>query len=249
MQDVTKVYGSPRNKAATSALSMMSLDVYQGEFVSIMGPSGSGKTTLLNLLAGLDKASSGDIWLHGQNMGKLKGGELALFRRRNLGFVFQDFNLLDTLTLAENVALPLSLERQKSASIQERVTATMQFLGIVEYMRRYPYEVSGGEQQRAAVARAVVHQPRLLLADEPTGNLDSASARTLLGLFQRLNTEQQATILMVTHDPFSASHSQRIVFIKDGRAFTHLKRNGRRQQFFQGIFETLAQLEDSHELA
>lgn len=250
MRDVTKIYGAARDKTATRALNMMSMDVYQGEFVSVMGPSGSGKTTLLNLLAGLDRASSGDIWLHGQSMGTLKAGELALFRRRNLGFVFQDFNLLDMLTLAENVALPLSLERQKSASIQERVTATMQFLGIAEYMRRYPYEVSGGEQQRAAVARAVVHQPCLLLADEPTGNLDSASARTLLGLFQRLNTEQQATILMVTHDPFSASHSQRVVFIKDGRVFTHLKRDGGRQQFFQSILDTLARLEeDSHELA
>lgn len=249
LQDVTKVYGNTRTMATTKALSGMSLDVYQHEFISIMGPSGSGKTTLLNLMAGLDKASSGELWLQGENMNALRASKLARFRRRNLGFVFQDFNLLDTLTLAENVALPLSLDGQSPKTIQEQVNATMQFLGITDQMHRYPYEVSGGEQQRAAVARAMVHQPRLLLADEPTGNLDSASARTLLELFQRLNTQQQVTILMVTHDPFSASYSQRIVFIKDGRVFTHLRRSGSQQQFLQSILNTLAHLEGSHELA
>jgi ABC-type lipoprotein export system ATPase subunit len=249
LQDVTKVYATSRHAVATRALNGMSLDVYQREFISIMGPSGSGKTTLLNLLAGLDKASSGDLWLQDVNMNTLSAGELALFRRRNLGFVFQDFNLLDTLTLAENVALPLSLDGQNKATIQQRVSAMMRFLGIADVMQRYPYEVSGGQQQRAAVARAVVHQPRLLLADEPTGNLDSASARALLELFQQLNTSQQATILLVTHDPFSASYSQRVVFIKDGRVFTHLQRNGSQQQFFQSILTTLATLEATHELA
>jgi ABC-type lipoprotein export system ATPase subunit len=249
MQDLIKIYGNTRNKITTRALNGMSLDVDQREFISIMGPSGSGKTTLLNLLAGLDRPSGGELWLQGENMAALKAGELALFRRRNLGFVFQDFNLLDTLTLAENVALPLSLDGQNSKVIQQRVSETMHFLGIAEFMQRYPYEVSGGQQQRAAVARAVIHQPRLLLADEPTGNLDSASARALLELFQKLNAQQQATILMVTHDPFSASYSQRVVFIKDGRVFTHLQRSGSQQQFFQSILNTLAQLEGTHELA
>jgi ABC-type lipoprotein export system ATPase subunit len=249
LQNVTKVYGNTRDKVATRALNEMSFDVYQREFISIMGPSGSGKTTLLNLLAGLDKATSGELWLEGENMSALSGGRLAQFRRRALGFVFQDFNLLDTLTLAENVALPLSLDSQNGKMIQQQVRTTMQFLGIADYMERYPYEVSGGEQQRTAVARAVVHQPRILLADEPTGNLDSASARALLELFQKLNVEQQATILMVTHDPFSASHSQRVVFIKDGRVFTHLHRSGSQQQFFQSILNTLAQLEGTHDLA
>ena len=249
LQNLTKMYGNARTKVATQALNGMNLDVYAREFISIMGPSGSGKTTLLNLLAGLDRPTSGDLWLQGENMSSLKASELALFRRRNLGFVFQDFNLLDTLTLAENVALPLSLDGQGGQKITQRVSEVMHFLGIADYMQRYPYEVSGGQQQRAAVARAVVHQPRLLLADEPTGNLDSASARSLLEMFQKLNAQQQATILMVTHDPFSASYSQRVVFIKDGRVFTHLQRTGSQQQFFQSILNTLAQLEGTHDLA
>ncbi len=249
MQDLTKVYSNTRNNVATRALNGMNLDIYQKEFISIMGPSGSGKTTLLNILAGLDRPTSGELWLQGENMAALKADELAFFRRRNLGFVFQDFNLLDTLTLAENVALPLSLDSQRGTNIQQRVSELMQFLGIADQMQRYPYEVSGGQQQRTAVARAIIHQPRLLLADEPTGNLDSASARSLLELFQQLNSQQQATILMVTHDPFSASYSQRVVFIKDGRVFTHLQRNGSQQQFFQSILNTLAQLEGTHELA
>lgn len=249
IQNLSKIYGNKRNVNATRALNEMSFDVRQHEFISIMGPSGSGKTTLLNLLAGLDRPTSGEIWLQSQNMARLKGSEMALFRRRNLGFVFQDYNLLDTLTLGENIALPLSLDRQRGKAISQRVTEVMQFLGISEYLSRYPYEVSGGQQQRAAVARAVVHQPRLLLADEPTGNLDSASARALLELFQKLNEQQQATILMVTHDPFSASYSQRIVFIKDGCVFNQLQRTGTQQQFFQSILNRLAQLEGTHELA
>lgn len=249
IQNLSKIYGNKRNVNATRALNEMSFDVRQHEFISIMGPSGSGKTTLLNLLAGLDRPTSGELWLQGQNMARLKGSEMALFRRRNLGFVFQDYNLLDTLTLGENIALPLSLDRQRGKAISQRVTEVMQFLGISEYLSRYPYEVSGGQQQRAAVARAVVHQPRLLLADEPTGNLDSASARALLELFQKLNEQQQATILMVTHDPFSASYSQRIVFIKDGCVFNQLQRTGTQQQFFQSILNRLAQLEGTHELA
>lgn len=249
LQHLTKIYHNSRHKIATAALNDMNLDVYQREFISIMGPSGSGKTTLLNLLAGLDRPSGGELWLQGENMAMLKASELALFRRRNLGFVFQDFNLLDTLTLAENVALPLSLDGQNGKKILQRVNEIMQFLGIADQMQRYPYEVSGGQQQRAAVARAVVHHPRLLLADEPTGNLDSAAARSLLELFQKLNAQQQATILMVTHDPFSASYSQRVVFIKDGRVFSHLRREGSQQQFFQSILNTLAQLEGTHELA
>lgn len=249
MQNLTKVYGNARNKLVAQALNGISLDVYQHEYMSIMGPSGSGKTTLLNLLAGLDRPTSGELWLQGENMNSLNASEMALFRRRNLGFVFQDFNLLDTLTLAENAALPLSLDRQRSKNISQRVAEVMQFLGIADLMQRYPYEVSGGQQQRAAVARAVVHQPRLLLADEPTGNLDSATARALLEMFQKLNQQQQSTILMVTHDPFSASYSQRVVFIKDGRVFCHLQRTGTQQQFFQAILTTLTQVEGSHELA
>jgi ABC-type lipoprotein export system ATPase subunit len=249
VQDLTKVYSDTRNNIATRALNGMTLDVYETEFISIMGPSGSGKTTVLNILAGLDRPTSGDLWLQGHNMATLKASELALFRRRNLGFVFQDFNLLDTLTLAENVALPLSLDSPRGTDIQQRVSESMRLLGLADQMQRYPYEVSGGQQQRAAVARAIIHRPRLLLADEPTGNLDSASARSLLEIFQQLNSQQRATILLVTHEPFSASYSQHVVFIKDGRVFTHLLRSGGQQQFFQSILSTLAQLEGTHELA
>lgn len=248
-QDLTKVYGDPRNQVETRALNGMSLDVFRAEFISIMGPSGSGKTTLLNILAGLDRPTSGELWLHGQNMAALTSSELALFRRRNLGFVFQDFNLLDTLTLAENVALPLSLDGARDDKIPQRVDEIMRFLGIADQMGRFPYEVSGGQQQRAAVARAIVHQPRLLLADEPTGNLDSAAARSLLELLQQLNSERQATIVLVTHDPFSASYSNRVVFIKDGQVFTHLQRRGSKREYFQDILTTLAQLEGAHGLA
>lgn len=249
MRDLTKVYSHPHNKVATRALNGMDLDVYQREFISIMGPSGSGKTTLLNILAGLDQPTSGELWLQGQNMATLTPEQLALFRRRNLGFVFQDFNLLDTLSLAENVALPLSLDNPRRTPIQQQVSELMHLLGVADQMQRYPYEVSGGQQQRAAVARALIHQPHLLLTDEPTGNLDSASARSLLELFQQVNNQRQATILLVTHDPFAASYSQRVVFIKDGRVFTRLPRSGNQQHFFQSILQTLAQLEGTHELA
>lgn len=246
---LTKTYGRGRSTPVARALNGIDLDVYQCDFMSIMGPSGSGKTTLLNLLAGLDRPSSGEVWLREYQMGALTANQLALFRRRHLGFVFQDFNLLDTLTLAENVALPLSLDGRNSKEIQQRVQEIMQLLDIAQYGQRYPYEVSGGQQQRTAIARAVVHQPLLLLADEPTGNLDSASARTLLTLLQYLNEQQQVTILMVTHDPLAASYGKQVVFIKDGQVHRHLERTMNQQIFFQHILDVLAHLEGNHELA
>lgn len=246
---LTKVYGNARKHVTVNALNGIDLSIKHGDFVSIMGPSGSGKTTLMNLLAGLDRPSAGELWLQGQNMATLSSDQLALFRRRKLGFVFQDFNLLDSLTLGENVALPLSLDGKPAKEIQQRVEQTMSFLGIAQYVQRYPYEVSGGQQQRAAVARAIVHQPALILADEPTGNLDSASARTLLELFQRLHDELGATILLVTHDPLSASYSRRVVCIKDGTIFGNVERRADQQAFFQDILLLLARLEGNHGLA
>lgn len=246
---LTKEYRSGRATLVARALNGIDLDVYQRNFVSIMGPSGSGKTTLLNLFAGLDRPSSGEVWLQEHNMGTLSANQMALFRRRHLGFVFQDFNLLDTLTLAENVALPLSLDKRSSKEIQQRVEECMESLGIAQYRQRYPYEVSGGQQQRTAIARAVVHRPLLLLADEPTGNLDSASARALLVLLQQLNEQQQVTTLMVTHDPLAASYSKRVVFLKDGQVSEHLERTTNQQAFFQHILDILARLEGNHELA
>jgi ABC-type lipoprotein export system ATPase subunit len=263
VRGLTKVYGSRYASSTAKALNGLDLDVAPGEFVSIMGPSGSGKTTLLNLLAGLDKPTSGELFISGQDMGRLRSEQMALFRRQKLGFVFQDFNLLDTLTLAENVALPLTLDGRKGASVTGKVDEVLEELGILEMRNRYPYEVSGGQQQRTAVARAVVHDPSLILADEPTGNLDSGSAAALLQLLSRLNVERQATILMVTHDPFAASHSSRVVFIKDGRVFSRLDRDdkpetpnlphestlhgGVRRQFFQEILNTLGVLEASRQ--
>ncbi|GCE26964.1 peptide ABC transporter ATP-binding protein [Dictyobacter alpinus] len=245
---LTKVYSNTRNKVAATALNGLDLHIHAGEFVSIMGPSGSGKSTLLNLLAGLDRPSAGSLFLQGQDITQMTADRLALFRRRQLGFVFQDFNLLDTLTLGENIALPLSLDGMKGNTITQRVEEVMRLLGIEAYIKRYPYEVSGGQQQRAAVARAIVHRPALILADEPTGNLDSASARALLALFQRLNRDLQATILMVTHDPLAASYSQRVVCIKDGVVFQSLQRTGDQQRFFQHILNLLAQLEGNNGL-
>jgi ABC-type lipoprotein export system ATPase subunit len=249
-RSLTKIYGSKHKGAIVKALNGMDLDVKKGEFVSIMGPSGSGKTTLLNLLAGLDRPTSGELRIDGRDIVTMPRDDLALFRRRGLGFVFQDFHLLDTLTLEENVALPLALDGHKGKAVLQRVHDVMEYLGLQDVMKRYPYEVSGGQQQRTAVARAIVHEPALILADEPTGNLDSASSRALLEVFQRLNEELHSTILMVTHDPFAASYSRRIVFIKDGQIFCELERTGPRPQFFQEILDTLAVLEGSdHGLA
>jgi ABC-type lipoprotein export system ATPase subunit len=240
---LTKVYGAKSGGVLSQALNGLNLEVNKAEFVGVMGPSGSGKTTLLNLLAGIDKPSGGDLLISGQQIHRMKDKELALFRRRHLGFVFQDFNLLDTLTLAENVGLPLTLDGHKGREVLEQVQQMLTYLGLREQMHKYPYEVSGGQQQRAAVARALVHNPSLILADEPTGNLDSASARALLEVFQKLNAEREATILMVTHDPFAASYCQRVVFIKDGHVFTQIDRVGDRHAFFQKILDTLAVLE------
>ena len=243
IQQLTKVYGGRTSRAVAQALAGVDLDVQTGEFVSVMGPSGSGKTTLLNLLAGLDRPTSGDIRLRGQSYRTIGPDAMARFRRRHLGFVFQDFNLLDTLTVAENVLLPLALDHQGGPAGHRRVVDVLEKLGLAAYAGRFPYELSGGQQQRTAVGRAIIHDPDLILADEPTGNLDSASARSLLETFHGLNREQGVTLLMVTHDPFAASYSGRVVFIKDGAVFATLDHPGSRDAYFQSILNTLAVLE------
>ncbi|WP_206922447.1 ABC transporter ATP-binding protein [Alicyclobacillus suci] len=239
---LVKVYGGEPG-AQVRALDGVDFAIEPGEFVAIMGPSGSGKTTLLNILAGLDKPTGGQLVVDGQSVETLSGDALALFRRRKLGFVFQDFNLLDTLTLAENVALPLTLDKYPAREVHKRVEDVMARLGLQESQRRYPYEVSGGQQQRAAVARAIVHQPAIVLADEPTGNLDSASARTLLETFSSLHESHGTTLLMVTHDALAASYSDRVFFIQDGKVYSRLDRDGPRESFFQEILHTLSVLE------
>lgn len=237
--NLTKVYGG-RGKVPTRALDNFSLSVERGEFVGVMGPSGSGKTTLLNLLATIDKPTSGTVKIEGVDTARLRGDKLARFRRRRLGFVFQDYNLLDTLTIGENIALPLVMDRRAAAVVRQRLSDISTRLGIADILHKYPYEVSGGQQQRAAAARAIIHEPAILLADEPTGNLDSKAARELMETFTLLNEVGRVTIAMVTHDPFAASYCRRILFIRDGRLYNEIHRGSSRQEFFQQILDVLA---------
>ncbi|MFB5082585.1 ABC transporter ATP-binding protein [Symbiobacterium thermophilum] len=238
-KNLTKVYGG-RGKVATRALNNLSLQVQKGEFLGIMGPSGSGKTTLLNLLATIDRPTSGTVAIEGTDVSQLRGEQLALFRRRRLGFVFQDYNLLDSLTLGENIALPLVLDRVPVRIIKERLRLLAGQLGIGDILHKYPYEVSGGQQQRAAAARAIIHEPAVILADEPTGNLDSRSAKDLMETLVMLNNMAGVTIVMVTHDAFAASYCRRIQFIRDGQIYTEIRRGDSREAFFQQILDVLA---------
>jgi len=239
--DLAKTYGS--RGSVTHALRGISMAIERGEFVGVMGPSGSGKTTLLNVISTIDSPTSGRVWVGGQELTALGRREVARFRRKRLGFIFQDFNLLDTLTLRENIGLALSIAGAPAGEIDRRVTAMAERLGIVDALDKFPYQVSGGQKQRAAAARALITGPDLVLADEPTGNLDSRAARTLLEALSDLNRDLQATILLVTHDPFAASYCSRILFIKDGRLFTELVRGeAPRQRFFDRIIATLAEL-------
>lgn len=239
--ELTRVYG--RGNASTRALDGVSLSLKAGEFVGVMGPSGSGKTTLLNCVSTIDRPTSGSILIDGKELTALRGKELARFRRERLGFVFQDCNLLDTLTAFENIALSLSIVKAPAGEIQSRVEEISHLLGIEDCLDRYPYQMSGGQQQRCAAARAMVTNPALLLADEPTGALDSKSARLLLERLEVLNRERGATILMVTHDAFTASCCHRVVFLQDGKLFLELHREDKtRKAFFQDIIRVVAQL-------
>ena len=241
VNDLKRIYGSKAGNVC-NALQGINLTVEKGDFVGIMGPSGAGKTTLLNIVATIDKPTSGSVFLDGENIVNLREPKLTAFRRNKLGFVFQDFNLLDTLTLEENIVLPLALSRVKVAEIEQRVKRICTFLGIDDILKKYPYEVSGGQKQRAAIARAIINEPQLVLADEPTGALDSRSSREVLQGLSDLNENKSATIMMVTHDAFAASYCKRIVFIKDGILFSELNRGGSRKEFFQQILKMLAAL-------
>lgn len=239
--ELSRVYG--RGAAATRALDGVCLTLQAGEFVGVMGASGSGKTTLLNCAATIDKPTSGSIQIDGQEMTGLRGKELAKFRRERLGFIFQDCNLLDTLTAFENIALALSIVKAPAGEIEGRVRETAELLGISDCLGKYPYQMSGGQQQRTAAARAIVTHPALVLADEPTGALDSKSARLLLDRLEVLNRDLGATILMVTHDAFTASCCRRVVFLQDGQIFRELRREGAdRRAFFQTIIRVVSEL-------
>ena len=241
VKNVQKYYGS--KTALTKAVNDISFDVKKGEFVAIMGASGSGKTTLLNLISTIDKVTSGHIYVDGEDITKLKGNKLNTFRREKLGFIFQDFNLLDTLTGYENIALSLSIQNVREKEINERINDIASKLNIKKILDKYPYQMSGGEKQRIASARAIIINPKLILADEPTGALDSKSSRQLLNSFEYLNQELSSTILMVTHDTFSASFASRVIFIKDGKIFNELNRGDlSRKVFFENIIEVLTLL-------
>lgn len=242
VSNVEKYYGSKGN--ITKALDDISLCVEKGEFVGIMGASGSGKTTLLNCISTIDKVTGGKIMLNEKDITGLKGKELNTFRRDELGFVFQDFNLLDTMTAYENIALALSIQKRPVSEIQDRVKNIAEKLGITDVLQKYPHQMSGGQKQRVACARAVVTNPKLVLADEPTGALDSKASRMLLESFSTLNQEMGATILMVTHDAFTASYASRIIFIKDGKVFTELVREEqeKRKSYFERIIHVVSLL-------
>ena len=241
VQNIEKYYGSKNN--VTKALDRVSFDVEDGEFLAIMGASGSGKTTLLNCISTIDTISAGKILLDGVSVADLSERELARFRRERLGFVFQDFNLLDTLTIEENIGLALSLNHQDPKAVQNRVRDMAGKLGITDILTKFPYQVSGGQKQRTAVARAMVAGQSLLLADEPTGALDSRASKNLLEIMTTMNHDMGATILMVTHDAYSASYARRVLFLEDGRVFNELLRGDRgRPVFYHEILDVLAAL-------
>ncbi len=239
IQQIEKYYGS--KSSLTKALDDLSFTVEEGEFVAIMGASGSGKTTLLNCISTIDRVTAGHIFLENTDITLLRGKALNRFRREKLGFIFQDFNLLDTLTAYENISLALSIQNAKN--IDESVNTVAKQLGITDVLHKYPYQMSGGQKQRVASARAIVTSPRIILADEPTGALDSKSARLLLERFRYLNIEHNATIMMVTHDSFTASYAGRVLFIKDGRLFNQITRGtDTRKQFFDKIIDVVTLL-------
>lgn len=238
IEKIEKYYGT--KGTVTKAVDNISFSVEEGEFVGIMGPSGSGKTTLLNCISTIDKTTTGKIYLKDTELNTLKGKKLESFRQKELGFIFQDFNLLDTLNAFENIALALTIQRVRSEEIESRIRDLAKRLGILDILHKYPYQLSGGQKQRVASARALVRNPSLILADEPTGALDSKSSRILMNSFEVLNEDLKATILMVTHDAYTASYANRILFIKDGRIFNELIRGtDTRKEFFSRIMEVV----------
>lgn len=241
IEKIEKYYGN--RSSLTKAINNISFEVDKGEFVAIMGASGSGKTTLLNCISTIDKVTSGHIYVSGEDITKFKGNKLNKFRREELGFIFQDFNLLDTLTAYENIALALSIQNVPVREIEKRVEKVSRDLNIKEILNKYPYQMSGGQKQRVASARAIITDPKLILADEPTGALDSKSAKMLLERLNYLNTELKATIMMVTHDAFTASYATRVIFIKDGKIFNEIHRgDATRKEFFDKIIDVVTML-------
>ena len=241
IKNLVKSYGGKDYQ--TKVLKNINLDIYENDFIAIMGPSGAGKSTLLNMLSTLDKPTRGEIIIDGEDITKVNNKRLSKIRQEKIGFIFQDYNLLDNMTLQDNIALPLSLNGKRSREIIEKTKQMASLFGLSEHLNKYPYQMSGGQKQRVASARAIVTNPSLILADEPTGALDSKSSRLLLDSFEKLNKDLEATILMVTHDAFTASYAHRILFIKDGKVFNELVRgNDSRKEFFDRIIEVVTLL-------
>lgn len=241
-KDIVKIYGESDEEGSTTALGGISLSVKKGEFVAIMGPSGSGKTTLLNILSGIDKPTSGEVIIDGEDISEMHADELALFRRQQLGFVFQEFNLLDSLTVTENIILPMILEKKSAHEMDEKVQSLAKLFGIEGILNKYPYNISGGQGQRTAVSRALVNEPQIIFADEPTGNLDSKSSEVIMECFDKIVQELGTTILLVTHDVFAASYCQKVIFIKDGLIHSETVKKGTRKEFLNRILDNLAVL-------
>lgn len=241
-KNIVKVYGKSNDEGSTTALNRINLSVDKGEFIAIMGPSGSGKTTLLNVLSGIDKPTSGDILIEGEKINQMSGDALAMFRRRKLGFVFQDFNLLESLTVKENIILPMILEKKNVEEMEERVKELASLFDIESILNKYPYHISGGQQQRAAVSRALVNEPQIIFADEPTGNLDSKSSTAIMESLEKVVQELSTTVLLVTHDVFAASYSQKVVFIRDGAIHSAIDNKSDRKVFLNEVMNHLTLL-------
>jgi len=242
-QNISKIYGSSRKGSKQyTAIKNISFTVNEGEFIGIMGASGSGKTTLLNILGSIDRATTGRLFIAGQDISSLKQKQLARHRMENIGFIFQDYNLLETMTIKENIILPLALSGRRAEIMEKEAARLADDLGITSILDKYSYEVSGGEQQRAAACRALISNPKIILADEPTGNLDSKSGRDLLQLLAFINQEHRATIIMVTHDAFAASYCRRILFIRDGDIYNQLHAGESKKEFFDSIIDVMSVL-------
>ena len=239
LEEVTKVY---EGKVAHLAINQLSFEVEKGEFIAVMGPSGSGKTTLLNIISTIDRPTSGEITISGLKPAQLPKNDLSLFRRRELGFVFQDFNLLPALTVEENMVLPLTLDGQSIEVMKAKVQQIAEHLNLTSILQKRPSEISGGQAQRTAIGRALIHEPSIILADEPTGNLDSKAAKDVLEILSQVNKASNTTIMMVTHDPIAASYCDRVLFIKDGEYFNEIYKGDLRQTFFQRILNVLSLL-------
>lgn len=240
IRNLTKIYG--KKEVRTTVLNNISLDIEEGDFIAVMGPSGAGKSTLLNLLSTIDKPTHGSIELDGQELTSIRNEKLAKLRKEHIGFIFQDYNLLDNMTLMDNIALPLSLSNMEPKEIEQRIRKMAVLFHLEQHLKKYPHQLSGGQKQRGAAARALIRNPRILFADEPTGALDSKSSRELLVSLKKINEESNATILMVTHDAFCASYARQVYMLKDGEIFTTLHADEDRHVFYERILQLLASM-------